>query len=156
MSNLGRLTAAPPGVPDEVVEELRTAYMAVMTDADFLAEAEKLGLPVQPERGDVVAAMVKVALQQSSETVEIISAALNLEVPTVKVSSDLLSLQDRNSIVQFRSGDETVTAKISGSRTAILIDGAEADRMALEVGMICEIEFDPNHEENEPKVMECK
>ncbi|MGB8624181.1 MAG: tripartite tricarboxylate transporter substrate-binding protein, partial [Paracoccaceae bacterium] len=54
LSNLGRLTAAPPGVPDDVLEELRDGYMAVMNDPDFLADAKKLGRPIDPARGDDV------------------------------------------------------------------------------------------------------
>lgn len=156
LSSLGRLTAAPPDTPAEVVEELRDAYMAVMTDPDFLAEAEKLGLPIEPARGDVVEGMVKDALQQSPETVEIISAALDVEVPTIKVTSEILALEDKNKMVTFNSGDAKVTAAISGSRTALTIDGTEANRKALVVGMVCDIEYNPNHEENEPSVMACK
>lgn len=155
-SNLGRLTAAPPGVPADVLEELRDAYMAVMTDPEFLAEAEKLGLPIEPARGDEVEKLVKAALQQSPDTVKIIAAALNTEIPTIKVTSKILSLENKNKVVEFNSGDAVVKAKISGSRTAVSIDGKEADRKELVVGMTCDIEYDPAHEENEPKVMACK
>lgn len=155
-SNLGRLTAAPPGVPAEVLEELRDAYMAVMTDPAFLAEAEKLGLPIEPARGDVVAELIVAALQQSPETVKIIAAALNTEVPTIKVTSKILSLEDSNKVIGFNSGDAVVQAKISGSRTAVSIDGTSAEREALAVGMTCDIEYDPNKEGNEPSVIACK
>ena len=156
LSSLGRLTAAPPGTPQEAVEELRDAYMAVMEDPDFLADAGKLGLPIEPARGDAVADLVKAALQQSPETVKIISAAVDVEIPTIKVSSEILMLEDENKMVTFNSGNEKVTAAISGSRTAITIDGAEGKRKALVVGMMCDIEYDPSHDENEPKSMDCK
>ena len=155
-SNLGRLTAAPPGVPADVLEELRDAYMAVMTDPAFLAEAEKLGLPIEPARGDVVETLVKAALQQSPETVKIIAEALNTEVPTIKVTSKILSLEDSNKVIEFNSGDAVVKAKISGSRTAVSIDGNSADRKALAVGMTCDIEYDPNKDGNEPAVIACQ
>jgi hypothetical protein len=155
MSGLGRLTAAPPGTPEDRVETLREAYMAVMQDADFLAEAEKLGLPIEPAPGGEVADLVKAALQQSPETVAIISAALNVEVPTIKVSSEILSLGERKKAFEFMSGDQKLTGEISGSRTELTIDGETAERDALVVGMVCDIEYDPNHEANEPKVMAC-
>ncbi|WP_212524380.1 tripartite tricarboxylate transporter substrate-binding protein [Actibacterium sp. MT2.3-13A] len=154
-SNLGRLTAAPPGVPADVLEELRDGYMAVLEDPAFLAEAEKLGLSIQGVRGDKVAEMIQAALQQSPETLKIISAAMNVEVPTLKVRSDILSLEDSNKIIEFNAGDQKVKAKISGSRTKVTVGGAEADRKQLVVGMNCAIEFDPNHEENEPSVIAC-
>lgn len=155
MSNMGRLTAAPEGVPAPVLDELRDAYMAVMADPEFLAEAEKLGLPIDAARGDKVAELVNAALQQTPETVEIIASALEVEIPMTKVTSKLLSLEDGNKVVEFNSGDEVIKSKISGSRTAITINGAEGDRKALVVGMTCEIEYDPKHEEFEPKSMAC-
>ncbi len=155
MSALGRLTAAPPGTPEDRVETLRAAYMAVMEDEDFLAEAAKLNLPVEPAPGEEVEKLVKAALQQSPETVAIISAALNVEIPTIKVSSEILSLGDRNKAFEFMSGEAKLTAEISGSRTALTIDGETAERDALVVGMVCDIEYDPNHEANEPKSMAC-
>ncbi len=155
MSSLGRLTAAPAGVPQEVLDELRDAYLAVAQDPAFLAEAEKLGLPIEAARGDEVATLVGEALQQSPETVKIIAEALSVEIPTIKVQSPLLSLEDSNKWFEFNSGDATIKSKISGSRTAITIDGADADRKALSVGMVCDIEYDPNHEDFEPKSMAC-
>lgn len=44
MPNLGQLTASTPGLAPAVLEELRSAYMAVKQDPEFLAKAGKLGL----------------------------------------------------------------------------------------------------------------
>ncbi|MEQ8488318.1 MAG: tripartite tricarboxylate transporter substrate-binding protein [Marinovum algicola] len=155
MSNLGRLTAAPPGVPADVLEELRDGYMAVMSDPDFLAEAEKLGLSVEPARGDEVATLVEAALNQNAETVAIISEALNVKIPTITVTSDILALADRNKAVTFMSGDTEVTGEISGSRTKVTLNGETAERGDLTVGMNCRIDYDPQHEANEFKAIDC-
>ncbi|NNF24874.1 MAG: hypothetical protein HKN63_08745 [Rhodobacteraceae bacterium] len=155
LSSLGRLTAAPPDVPEEVVEELRDAYLAVMTNPDFLAEAEKLGLPIEAARGDEVQDLVNAALQQSPETVEIIASALEVEIPTLVVTSDILALEDRNKVVTFMSGDAEVAGEISGSRTTVSVNGADAGRGDLAVGMNCEIEYDPASEVNEFKRIDC-
>ncbi|MCG6903956.1 MAG: hypothetical protein LJE68_14875 [Rhodobacter sp.] len=154
-SNLGRLTAAPPGTPADVLEELRDAYMAVMADPAFLAEAEKLGLPISAARGDRVAELMQAALNQSPDTVAIISAALDVEVPTIKVKTDILALEDRNKVVTFMSGDAKVIGEISGSRTTVTVNGAEAERGDLAVGMNCELEYDPGSDVNEFKTVAC-
>ncbi len=154
-SSLGRLTAAPPGVPADVLEEMRAAYMAVMEDPDFLAEAEKLGLPIEAARGEEVADLMVAALQQSPETVGIISAALSVEVPTIKVQTAIMALEDRNKLVTFMSGDTEVTGEISGSRTTVTLNGAEAERDDLAVGMLCEMEYDPGSDVNEFKSVAC-
>ncbi|APX89468.1 hypothetical protein BV394_06855 [Brevirhabdus pacifica] len=155
MSSLGRLTAAPAGVPEDVLEELRTAYIEVMNDPGFLAEAEKLGLPIEAARGDEVAELVRAALTQTPETVEIIATALEVEVPTNTTKTKIMSMGPKNKVVEFMDGDKTIKAKISGSRTKITLDGQAAEREALMAGMGCEIEYDPNHEEFEPSRMDC-
>jgi tripartite-type tricarboxylate transporter receptor subunit TctC len=148
-SNLGRLTAAPPGVDPAVLDELRDAYMIVLADPAFLADADKLSLQIDPARGDDVAEHIKAALQQSPETVAIISAALDVEVPTMKVSTPITALGDSSKAVTFMSGDAEVTAAVSGSRTTLTINGAEATRDQLVVGMVCDMEYNPSAEDNE-------
>jgi tripartite-type tricarboxylate transporter receptor subunit TctC len=44
----GRPIAAPPGVPADRVAALRRAFDAAMTDADFIAEAAKLQMEIEP------------------------------------------------------------------------------------------------------------
>ena len=154
-SVLGRLTAAPPGTDPAVLEELRDGYMAVMADPVFLAEAARLGIPIDPARGDEVAAQVARALQQSPETVRIIAAALSAEIPTIKVSTAILALEDRNKIVTFMSGDAQVQGEVSGSRTTVTVNGAEAERGDLAEGMICDMEYDPASDVNEFKSIAC-
>jgi hypothetical protein len=43
--------------------------MAAMADPGYLAESERLGLPMDPAPGDKVEAMVKQALAQSPEMI---------------------------------------------------------------------------------------
>src|SRR5262245_8277827 len=58
-SGLGRPFVAPPDLPAERVKMLRDAFMAAMTDPEFLADAERQRLAVQPEDGEYLAALIK-------------------------------------------------------------------------------------------------
>lgn len=156
MSELGRLTAAPANTPAERVAELRAAYEKALSDPALLAEAEKLGIPIEPAYGETVANLVNEALNQSPETVEIIAAAVEVEIPLVTVKTPLTEVSDDGKVIKFNSGDAAVKAKVSGSRTQITINGAEAKRKQLKAGMVCEIAYDPKHEDNEPKTMACE
>ena len=156
MAVLGRLTAAPAGTPADRVAELRAAYQAALTDADLLADAKKLDIPIEPAYGDTVAKLVGDALNQSPETVAIIAGAVNAEAKDITVKTPLEAVDDGGKIIRFKSGDAEIEAKVSGSRTAITIDGAQADRKLLKPGMICEITYDPQSDKNEPKTMACK
>jgi tripartite-type tricarboxylate transporter receptor subunit TctC len=51
MKALGRPFFVAPGVPKDRTEALRAAFMATMTDADFLAEARQVLGPVDPVSG---------------------------------------------------------------------------------------------------------
>jgi len=46
--SLGRPFIAPPDLPPERATALRSAFAKLLQDPDFLAEAQKSGLPVQP------------------------------------------------------------------------------------------------------------
>ena len=69
LSQIGRLTAGPPGIPPDVLAVLREGVMAVLMDPGYIAEAERLGIPMDPAPGDRVEAMVKQALAQSPEMI---------------------------------------------------------------------------------------
>ena len=55
---LGKLFAAPPGVPPERVKALRDAFNATMKDKEFLAEATKMRIDISPATGEQVAAFI--------------------------------------------------------------------------------------------------
>jgi tripartite-type tricarboxylate transporter receptor subunit TctC len=55
---MGRPFFAPPGLPAERVSLLRKAFMETMKDRQFLAEAEKLKLEINPVRGEAVQELV--------------------------------------------------------------------------------------------------
>lgn len=56
---LGRIYAAPPGVPAERLTALRTSFMSTLADKEFLADAEKTRIDIIPTTGAQVEALVK-------------------------------------------------------------------------------------------------
>ena len=56
---MGRPYVAPPNLPDDRVAALRKAFMDTMTDKDFLAEADKSQLEINPVSGEEVEKLVK-------------------------------------------------------------------------------------------------
>jgi hypothetical protein len=58
-NGLGRPFIAPPDMPAERVKMLRDAFMATMKDPQFLADAERQKLDVQPEDGEYLAALIR-------------------------------------------------------------------------------------------------
>jgi tripartite-type tricarboxylate transporter receptor subunit TctC len=66
---LGRFYYAPPGVPAERVKALRTGLMATMQDKDFLADAERTKIDIEPMTGEEVEALVAKYTSVSPEIV---------------------------------------------------------------------------------------
>src|SRR5580692_12182178 len=56
---MGRPYVAPPNLPTERLATLRQAFMETMTDKDFLAEADKTGIEINPVSGADVEKLVK-------------------------------------------------------------------------------------------------
>lgn len=56
---LGRPLAGPPGIPAERLAALRTALFETMKDPQFLAEANKAGLDIDPVTPNQVTALLK-------------------------------------------------------------------------------------------------
>src|SRR2546425_267541 len=56
---LGRPVAGPPGIPADRLKALREALTATMKDAEFLTEANKAGLDIDPASVEEVDALLK-------------------------------------------------------------------------------------------------
>ena len=67
---LTRIYALPPGTPPERVEILRTAFMKTMRDPQFLADAKKIRLYIDPSPGTEVLKVVKSLDALSPEVVQ--------------------------------------------------------------------------------------
>lgn len=67
---MGRPYAAPPNVPADRVAALRAAFDATMTDPQFMAEADKQGLEIQPVPGARLQQLVTRMFAAPKEAIE--------------------------------------------------------------------------------------
>ena len=74
--DIARLSAGPPGIPEDRLAALRDAYKKALEDPELLTKAEKLGLPIDPSYGDDVLTLVKAALNQPPDVVAVVKNAL--------------------------------------------------------------------------------
>ena len=72
----GRPFFLPPNVPAPRVETLRRAFDATMKNPDYLAEADKLRIDIDPLTGEQVAALVEQVSRTAPETVAKVRAAM--------------------------------------------------------------------------------
>jgi tripartite-type tricarboxylate transporter receptor subunit TctC len=66
---MGRPFAGPPGIPTERAEALRHAFDLTMKDPDFLEEAQKRGLEINPVSGHDLAKLVAELYQTPKDVV---------------------------------------------------------------------------------------
>jgi tripartite-type tricarboxylate transporter receptor subunit TctC len=69
-AEVGRSFLAPPGVPADRVQALRTAFNATMKDPELLAEVEKAQLDFVPATGEELAKIIADTLAVDEATVE--------------------------------------------------------------------------------------
>lgn len=67
---LGRIYAAPPGVPADRITAIRKAFMATMADSDFLVDARKTRIDISPSTGEDVDALIRVFYKSPPAVVE--------------------------------------------------------------------------------------
>ena len=72
----GRPFFMPPNVPAERVTAVRRAFDATMKDKEFLAEADKLKIEIDPLSGEQVAALIGELYRTPPETVARVRAAM--------------------------------------------------------------------------------
>jgi tripartite-type tricarboxylate transporter receptor subunit TctC len=76
---MGRPYLAPPGIPADRAEVLRKAFMETMQDKDYLADAEKSQLEINPVSGEKVQALVQEVYATPSEIAKKAAAMLQVK-----------------------------------------------------------------------------
>jgi tripartite-type tricarboxylate transporter receptor subunit TctC len=79
VAELGRLTAGPPNIPAARLQVLRDAYKKALADPEFLKDAAKMDLDLDPGFGDDVARLVKAGINQPQENLEILRKIIKIE-----------------------------------------------------------------------------
>ena len=74
-AEFGRSVFVPPNVPADRVAALRAAFDATMKDPEFLADAEKRKIPIEPQGGE---ALGKTAAKIASSSPQAVAAARKL------------------------------------------------------------------------------
>lgn len=64
---MGRPYLAPPGIPKDRADALRTAFMDTMKDPEFLAAAKKADLEITPVSGDKIQSLLEEAANTPKE-----------------------------------------------------------------------------------------
>lgn len=78
-SEFARAVFLPPGVPQDRVDALRRAFDATMKDPDFLAEAQRLMIPVEPNSGENLDKIAKEIVSTPAQAITLAKKLLGAE-----------------------------------------------------------------------------
>jgi tripartite-type tricarboxylate transporter receptor subunit TctC len=76
-AELGQSFIAPPDVPKEIIEVLRRAFDATMTDPDYLKLSQQMGNVLNPMRGAALTELNARTLQTPKKIIERYQAAVS-------------------------------------------------------------------------------
>ena len=148
---MGRPFLAPPGVPADRVKALRDGFNAMVKDATFLKEANKIKMEVQPVTGQEIEALIKDVYASPKDIVEAAAAATSRLTkttvekkvfPWLKVSGKVTKTKRGGRRISFKLTDGSkAKVKVSGSKTKVKVNGAKAKRKAIKKGMTCKIVY---------------
>ena len=137
MGNLSRIAAGPPNIPKDRLDALRSVFRASVEDKKFIAAAAKAGRKTVPAYGDDVRKMVVTLLDQPAEIVTLLNKISNVKVAMVKHSGSVSKTKRGGRRISIMYKGKEVKAKVSGSRTTVTLNGKNAVRKKIKVGMKC-------------------
>lgn len=145
---MGRPFAAPPDVPQDRVQALRSAFAGTARDPLFMKDMRNQGREILPVSGEQIQKMLSDIGSQPKALLAKVDnfitykgprevAKVNMAVHKGKVTNVGKGGRDLKILHQGQS----VEAKISGSRTKVTVNGAPVKRDAIKPGMTCEITY---------------
>ena len=146
---VGRSVLAPPGIPDDRVAALRTAFTDMTKDKALLAEVTKNKTRFRPMSGKDLQALIASAFDLSGELKVKAKEAATVgklkkrKIVLVNTTAKIVKRNKKGSKLTLAEKDgKTVKASVHGRRTKITINGKKAKRGATAVGMTCEMEYE--------------
>lgn len=141
---LGRPISAPPNLPADRARALRDAFNAMVKDPKFLAETEKLKLPIEPWTGEKVDEVIRQFSTYPKDvydrTIKILAVGDIVNVKLKTLEGTVASVKKNNLTVVDSSGKK-VKLKIHPKRTRATIGGKKGKATAIKVGMACTFEY---------------
>ena len=154
--SVGRPYVGPPGLPKDRLKLLRTSFMATLKDKEFLKDAAKQRIDINPVTGETLKTLIVnlfktpkpmidefLAVTTKSDKVKLVKVKIPFRTDKVKVSG----VKRKGRRVSFKMGGKKVTVKVSKSRTKITIAGKKGKRSSVKTGMTCKITHQGNRTE---------
>ena len=148
---MGRPFVGPPGMPKARVAALRNAFNMVMKDPEFLADAKKRRLEIDPITGETIEKLVK-ELYKTPKDIAALTAGYRRPAKVGESKRkinwkkvDVTLSKKKGRYVYFNVGGEAHRAKLHGKRTKVTIAGKKAKTKNLKAGLMCNVTYPGHH-----------
>jgi tripartite-type tricarboxylate transporter receptor subunit TctC len=145
---MGRPFAVAPKVPAARVKALRTAFVAMTKDPQFLADAKKMHRDIELVTGDEIQAIIADLAKTSKD--KLVALDDHLKFKGQSQMAKLEVLRHTGKVLESQKGGRKIvidykgrkaSASVSGSRTRVTIDGVKAKRGKVTAGMTCTLVY---------------
>ncbi|MQA65942.1 MAG: hypothetical protein GEU76_08575 [Alphaproteobacteria bacterium] len=137
MGQLSRIAAGPPDIPADRLSALRTAFKESVEDKDFVAAAKRAGRSLEPAYGEDVQKRIVELMDQPSEVVALLKRLSTVKVDMMQHVGPVSQIKKEGRTIFIKHEDKEVSAKVSGSRTTLTVNGNSVKRKEIKVGMTC-------------------
>ncbi len=134
---LSRIIAGPPKLEPDRLKTLRAVFIEASKSPQLIEEGKRSHRVVEAANGEATTKLVLAMLNQPPEIVAMLTALSKLKVPMIKSSGKVTATKRGGRRISIGVKGKDVTAKISGSRTTVFINGKPNKRKNVKVGMIC-------------------
>ena len=145
---MGRPFMMAKGVPKARLDAMRKGFYAMVKDPEFLADAKKLRRDVELVTGEEIGDMVR----EIAKTPKSKLAALNdhfkfrgkvekVVLPIIVHAGKVVKIQRKGRRITIDWNGKKRRANISGSRTAVMLNGQKVKRGAIKTGMNCTFHY---------------
>lgn len=145
---MGRPFAMAAGIPEDRVKAVKKAFIDMTKDPKFLADARRLDRDVETITGDEIQQILTDLAKTPEAKLAALGEMFKFKGPVEKVKLEVVV--DAGKVTGTKRGGRSVvidhdgkkkTAKVSGSRTDVMVDGKKAKRKDVKVGMTCEFHY---------------
>jgi hypothetical protein len=133
-----RVTGAPPAIPAGRLEALHAAYKYALSNPKLQDAAKKAGREVVPAFGKEVTQAFRDALNVSPRVKQlIIEANAPVKVTILNHTGKVTKSERGGRKITLMYKGKPVSAKVSGSRSKVTINGKKGNRKNVKPGMTC-------------------
>jgi len=145
---MGRPFMMAKGVPKARLAAMRKGFYAMVKDPRFLADAKKLRRDVELVTGEEIGAMVRDIAKTPKSTLAALNGHFKFKgkvekvvLPVMVHAGKVIKIQRKGRRITIDYKGKKRRANVSGSRTAVMVNGKKVKRKAIKMGMNCAFHY---------------